>query len=117
VLLSREVKQLESRLAKQTRTLTSVLRWEPLMGVGVLICTGLLTLFAGTVPLALANSGQSSTGSSGPFTTTVSTTDNKFTVTLNVTPNRFGTNVFTVSVLDSNGTQDTDLGVSLYTMM
>jgi copper transport protein len=115
VLLSQEGKQLESRLAKHTRTLTGVLRWEPLMGVGVLVCTGLLTLLAGTVPPAPVNSGQSATGSSRPFTTTVSTTDNKFTVTLTVTPNRFGTNVFTVSVLDSNGTQDTNVGVSLYT--
>ncbi|TMD87182.1 MAG: hypothetical protein E6I79_11820, partial [Chloroflexi bacterium] len=46
------------------------------------------------------------------------TTDNKFTVKLNVNPNRFGTNIFTVTVIDnSTGKPTSNVGVSLYTTM
>jgi len=48
----------------------------------------------------------------------VKTTDNKFLVTLNVNPNRFGTNVFTVTVVDSKTNKaTTNVGVALYTTM
>ncbi|HZR44477.1 MAG TPA: FixH family protein, partial [Ktedonobacteraceae bacterium] len=45
------------------------------------------------------------------------TSDKLFTVKVTVSPNRFGTNVFTVTVLDSKGVQDTNVGVSIYTTM
>ena len=46
------------------------------------------------------------------------TIDNKFTVKLNVNPDRFGTNIFTVTVINnSTGKPTTDVGVSLYTTM
>jgi copper transport protein len=48
----------------------------------------------------------------------VFTSDRKFTVTLDINPNRSGTNVFTVSVVETGmGTSITNVGVSLYTTM
>jgi copper transport protein len=79
----------------------------------------LLNVFAGTLlpPAANPAQPQSPTTPAKAFTTTVKTSDNKFTVTLSISPNHFGPNVFTVSVLDSNGKPDTNIGVSLYTTM
>ncbi len=117
-LIEQQVKLREGRLAKKTRRLTSVLRWEPLLGVAVLVCVGLMNVFAGTLsPIATA-AQQASNAKNQPFNATVRTTDNKFTVTLNVNPNRFGTNVFTVTVVDnSTGKPTTNVGVALYTTM
>jgi nitrogen fixation protein FixH len=79
----------------------------------------LLNVFAGTLLPAAASSGQPQSPSATikPFTKTVKTADNKFTVTLNISPNHFGPNTFTVSVLDSKGQPDSNVGVSLYTTM
>jgi copper transport protein len=117
-LIEQQVKLREGRLAKKTRRLSSVLRWEPLLGVGVLLCVGLMNVFAGTLsPIATA-AQQPSNGKNQPFNTSVRTTDNKFTVTLNVNPNRFGTNVFTVTIVDnSTHKTTTNVGVALYTTM
>jgi putative copper export protein/methionine-rich copper-binding protein CopC/nitrogen fixation protein FixH len=117
-LLSQQVKLREGRLTKKTQRLSSVLRWEPLLGVAVLVCVGLMNVFAGTLsPIATA-AQQSSNAKNQPFNATVRTTDNKFTVALNVNPNRSGTNVFTVTVFDnSTNKPTTNVGVSLYTTM
>ena len=117
-LLAQQVRLREGRLSKKTQALSNVLRWEPVLGVGVLICVGLMNVFAGTLsPIAVAQ--QQQTGSKPqPYTTTTPTKDGKFTVTLSVNPNRFGTNVFTVSAVDSaTGKLATNIGVSLYTTM
>ncbi len=45
-LLAQQVKLREARLTKQTRRLTRILNWEPLLGVAVLICVGLMNVFA-----------------------------------------------------------------------
>ncbi len=119
-LISQQVRLREGRLAKGTQRLSRVLRWEPLLGVAVLICVGLMNVFAGTLsPIAAAQQQLPQTGGKPqPFTTSVRTTDGKFTVTLTVNPNRFGTNVFTVSAVDnSTGAPATNIGVSLYTTM
>jgi nitrogen fixation protein FixH len=48
----------------------------------------------------------------------VMTSDKKFSVALDINPNRFGTNLFTVTVVDtSTGKITTNVGVSLYTTM
>jgi len=85
----------------------------------VLICVGLMNVFAGTLsPIAAAQQQQTTSSTSKPFVSTVRTSDNKFTVKLDVNPNRFGPNVFTVSVVDnSTGKPTTNIGVSLYTTM
>src|SRR5205807_2469905 len=102
-LIAQQVKLREGRLARSTQRLMQVLRWEPLLGVGVLVCVGLMNVFGGTIPAASTTQQQQPppTTQSKPFEATVKTSDNKFLVTLNVNPNRFGTNVFTVTVVDS----------------
>jgi len=118
-LLAQQVKLREKRLTDKTRRLTSVLRWEPVLGIAVLVCVGLLNVFAGTLtPFAAAAQQQQPGAKAVPFTTTVLTKDGKYTATLIVNPNRFGTNVFTVSVVDkSTGQPVTNIGVTLYTTM
>ena len=118
-LIAQQVNLREGRLTKGTLRLSRVLRWEPLLGVGILICVGLMNVFAGTLsPIAAAQQQQQSGGKAQPFTASVRTTDGKFAVTLTVNPNRFGTNVFTVSAVDnSTGASTTNIGVSLYTTM
>jgi copper transport protein len=133
-LLAQQVKLREGRLSKKTRLLTEVLRWEPLLDVAVLVCVGLMNVFAGTLSPTSTQQQQPAGNIVGPlsgtqwsayryfagrsFNTTVKTTDSKFTIMLNVNPNRFGTNIFTVSVVDnSTGKPTTNVGVSLYTTM
>ncbi len=118
-LISQQAKLREGRLTKGTQRLSTILRWEPLLGVGVLVCVGLMNVFGGTLsPIPAAQQQQPASSKPQPFTASVRTTDGKFTATLTVNPNRFGTNVFTVSVIDnSTGKPDTNIGVSLYTTM
>ena len=124
-LLAQQAKLREGRLSKKTRRLTEVLRWEPLLGVAVLVCVGLMNVFTGTLSPTSAQQQQPTGNVVGPrfiagrsFNTTVKTTDSKFTIILNVNPNRFGTNIFTVSVVDNSiGKPTTNVGVSLYTTM
>ncbi len=116
-----QVKMREGRLVNQTRRLSGILRWEPLLGVAVILCVGLMNVFAGTLQPTAAGQNQPqqpTTGHVQAYNTSLHTTDNKFTVKLNVNPNRFGTNVFTVTVIDSRTSKPTtDVGVSLYLTM
>jgi len=118
-LIAQQVKLREGRMTNGTQLLSRVLRWEPLLGVGVIICVGLLNVFGGTLsPISAAQQQQQTGGKAQHFTTSVRTTDGKFTATLTVNPNRFGTNVFTVSAADnSTRAPATNIGVSLYTTM
>ena len=118
-LLVQQVRLREGRLTKRTQLLGNVLRWEPVLGVGVIICVGLMNVFAGTLsPIAVAQQQQQTGSKPQPYTTTAPTKDGKFKVTLSVNPNRFGTNVFTVSAVDAaTGKPATNIGVSLYTTM
>ncbi|HYT36573.1 MAG TPA: copper resistance protein CopC [Ktedonobacteraceae bacterium] len=118
-LLTQQVRLREGRLTKKTQLLSRVLRWEPVLGVGVLICVGLMNVFAGTLsPIAVAQQQQQTGSKPQLYSASVHTKDGKFTVTLSVNPNRFGTNVFTVSAVDtSTGAPATNIGISLYTTM
>jgi len=118
-LLVQQVRLREGRLTKKTQVLGRVLRWEPVLGVGIVICVGLMNVFAGTLsPIAVAQQQQQTGSKPQPYTTTAPTKDGKFRVTLSVNPNRFGTNVFTVSAADTaTGKPATNIGVSLYTTM
>jgi copper transport protein len=117
-LIAQQVKLREGRLAKRTRRLTRILSFEPFLGIAVLVCVGLINVFAGTLsPIAAAQPQQpSTTGGTTAFTASVRTSDNKFTVTLEVTPNQTGTNVFRAGVAETKtGAPVTQVGVSLYT--
>lgn len=114
---AQQVKLREERLARRTRRLGQILRWEPVAGVAVLLCVGLMNVFAGTLsPIAVAQQQHPQTGTNQGFHQTVKTADNKFSAQLTITPNRFGTNIFTVSVIDnSTNSPTTKVGVSIYT--
>jgi copper transport protein len=116
-----QMKELEERIAQQTRRLSTILRWEPAIGVAVLLCTGLLAVFSGTLlPVETSQpASQPQRAPSKPLNTTVGTTDQQFQVTIKINPNHFGTNVFLATVLDSKGNAvpTSQIGVSLYTTM
>lgn len=115
-LIAQQVKLREGRLVKRTQRLTRVLRWEPVLGVAVLVCVGLMNVFAGSLAPTGVVPQQPTTGTATSFHTTVKTADSKFLITLTVSPNQVGPNVFTVSVADtSTGKPITNLGVSLST--
>ena len=84
---------------------------KALLAGAVLLCVGALSAFTGTLPPIRA-------GHPHPFATTVKTTDGTLAVKLTVTPNQSGTNVFTVTALDtSTNTAVTESGVTLYATM
>ncbi|GCE04080.1 copper resistance protein CopC [Dictyobacter aurantiacus] len=113
-----EVKQLERTVGRQSRRLTTVLRWEPVLGVAVLVCTGLMNVFAGSLSPAIPNQpAAQQVGVVKPYHGTFPTKDHQYTIDLTVSPNRLGTNVFTVSVRDSKGKPATNIGVSVYISM
>jgi copper transport protein len=116
-MLAQQVRLRERRLESKTRRLTSVLRWEPLLGVAVIVCVGLMNAFGGTLTPTAAV--QQQPGKTQIFHQTARTQDGKFSATLEVNPNRFGTNLFTVSVVDNaTGKPVTNnIGVVLYTTM
>src|SRR5947209_13057362 len=115
---AQQVKLREGRVTKLTQRLMGILRWEPALGVAIITCVGLMNVFAGTLSPIAVPSQQPTTSHSTAFNTTLKTTDNKFTAKLNVNPNRFGTNIFTVTVIDNSTRKPTsNVGVSLYTTM
>ncbi len=114
-LLSQQVRLREGRVARRTGLLTRILGYEPVLGVAVLVCVGLMNVFAGTLSPTAAAQPQP-TGTARAFHTTVKTADGKFTIALTVNPNTAGPNLFTVSVIEnSTGKPTTNAGVSLYT--
>ncbi len=87
------------------------------MGVAVLVCVGLLSVFGGTLsPITAVQQAGSPSGTAAPFHATAKTKDGKLTVTLSINPNRAGPNGFQASVADARtGAPVTNVGVSLYT--
>lgn len=116
---TQQVRLREKRLTRKIATLLSLLRWEPALGVAILVAVGLTNVFAGTLSAIPTTTTQHQTGGkTPPYTSTVHTTDSKFTALLEVNPNRFGANVFTVTITDnSTGKIDTNVGVSISTTM
>lgn len=108
--LLEQVNQYEKPLSQQIRSLTHILRWEPLLGVAVLICVALMNVFGGTLVPA-----QPSPTSQPAFQTSVKTKDQQFFVTLEVSPNQAGSNQFTVEVREAATNHPaSNIGVSLY---
>ena len=93
----------EKHLAQHNRLLTTVLRWEPTLGVAILVCVGLMSVFGGTLTPIPATPSQQAVASSRPqpFHTTMQTFDHAFTVALTITPNQLGTNQFAVTVMNT----------------
>jgi copper transport protein len=116
---ARQVRLREKRLTRKIATLTSLLRWEPALGVSVLVAASLMIVFAGTLSVVPTTTRQQQPGGKTlPYTTTIHTTDSKFTALLEVNPNRFGANTFTVTVTDnSTGKIDTSVSVNISTTM
>ena len=114
-VIAQQVKRREGRLAKQTRRLTGILGWEPVLGVAVLICVGLMNVFAGTLsPIAAAQQQSPVVGTSSSFHSSAQTTDLAFTVTLDVNPNSAGPNRFIVDVKDTHtGTPVTKANITI----
>jgi nitrogen fixation protein FixH len=116
-----QMKELAERIAQQTRRLSTILRWEPALGVAVLLCAGLLAVFSGTLlPVETSQpASQPPRAPSKPLNTTVGTTDQQFQVTIKINPNHFGTNTFVATVFDSKGNAvpTSQIGVSFYITM
>ncbi len=114
-LIAQQVKRREGRMVKQTRRLTGILRWEPALGVAVLICIGLMNVFAGTLsPIAATQQQQAITGTSSSFHSSAQTTDKTFIVTLDINPNSAGPNRFIVDVKDTHtGAPVTNANITL----
>ncbi|HWS84224.1 MAG TPA: CopD family protein [Ktedonobacteraceae bacterium] len=83
-----QMKRLEARIKRQTRELSTILRWEPVLGIAVLLCTGLLTVFSGTLQPTTTSqpTAQILSAPSKPFTATVETTDKQFSRMLKIDP-------------------------------
>lgn len=98
-----EVKQAGTRVGRHTRALTRTLGFEAALGVVVLVCVGLLNVFAGTLAPITASARQqpASTVTPQPFHARLVTFDQQFTVTLSIAPNRAGSNHFTVEVINT----------------
>jgi len=98
-LMVHQVALYEKQLAQQTHRLLRILRWEPGLGVAILVCVGLMNVFAGTLaPVVPTTTQQQPAAIQQPFHATIETFDHEFTVTLEISPNQLGTNVFTVGI-------------------
>jgi len=114
--ITRQVEQHEERLTLCMQRLMRVLRFEPALGIAVLLCVGLMNVFAGTLAPSTSASSRPVPNRSTTFHTTATTLDGTFTVALTVNPNRAGPNTFTVGISEhSSGRAVTKVGVSLYT--
>jgi putative copper export protein len=124
LLTTADSKKVEQQVAQRSKYLSNVVRWEPTLGVLVLLCTGLLGVFSST----LQNTTTTTTAPappqprlvvSKPYTSTIETTDKQYKITLTIDPNRFGNNTFTTVVHDSHGAvvNPNNIGVSLYVTM
>lgn len=105
----------EERLTGILRQITHIVRWVFVAAIGIVMCVCLTTIFA-ALPTTPTKAVQSSTTRTvmSPFVKTVMTTDNQYRVTLTVTPNRFGTNKFTVRVVNTaTGVSATNVHVTL----
>ncbi|HTK11651.1 MAG TPA: copper resistance protein CopC [Ktedonobacteraceae bacterium] len=117
-MIAKDVTALERSLQQKTGLLIGILRWEALLGIAVLLCSGLLSIFAGTLlPAALlqpaGDSFARSSGSARPVVQTIQTTDGLFTAMLTVSPNHQGPNAFTLHILKQPSISASQLTISI----
>jgi copper transport protein len=124
--ISQDLHQLEKDVTRQTQQLTKVLRWEPILGIIVLICTGLMNVFGGSLqPVPTPQNGDGMQQMQMPYMphmppikpgkaykTATPTTDLRFMLLLTITPDSPGTNVFTVQVLNDNEQEVINVNIS-----
>jgi Putative copper export protein len=113
-----QTKALEREVGQCSKRLSAVLRWEPVLGVMVLLCTGLLGVFSETLQSNVATPAPPPVVSK-PYVAQVVTTDKQFAITMKIDPNTAGTNTFTATVRDRHGAlvPTANIGVSLYLTM
>ena len=124
--ISQDLHQLEKDVTRQTQQLTKVLRWEPILGIIVLICTGLMNVFGGSLqPVPTPQNGDGMSQMQMPYMphmppikpgkaykTATPTTDLRFMLLITITPDSPGTNVFTVQVLNDNEQEVINVNIS-----
>lgn len=111
--LVRQIKVRKARLTKRTRLLTQILRLEPVMGVAVLVCVGLMNVFAGTLSPIVAPT-QTSSGPALGLHASARTSDGLFTVTLQISPGQVGSNAFLATIQETvTGKAVTNVAISL----
>ncbi|GHO82557.1 hypothetical protein [Dictyobacter formicarum] len=96
---------MESPTGTAHRRLLTVLRIEPLLGVAVLLCVGLMNVLGGTlVPATSVPSASSLSRTTAqpvqPRPLTLSTFDHRFQVIFTMTPKLVGTNHVQVRIVD-----------------
>ncbi|BCL78649.1 hypothetical protein ccbrp13_11140 [Ktedonobacteria bacterium brp13] len=106
---------LEQHVGQHSKQLSTILRWEPVVGVMILLCTGLLSVFSGTLQSAVvptAPASQQPAAASNPYIAHLQTKDKLYNITLKIDPNQFGINTFTATVYDSHGKNVPTAGIS-----
>jgi copper transport protein len=103
--LAGQAKQREARLAQPTRQLLTVLRLEPVLGVAVLLCVGLMNVLGGTLVPSTTTTSASSTPHAIVQPTRASalsmvTFNHRFQVIFTMTPQHVGTNHVRVRIVD-----------------
>lgn len=113
-----QMKVLEREIGQRSKRLSAVMRWESVLGVMVLLCTGLLGVFSGTLQSNVATPVPPPV-TSKPYVAQVVTADKQFTITMKIAPNTAGANTFTATVRDRHGVlvPTANIGVSLYLTM
>lgn len=120
ILMVHQVALYEKQLAQQTRRLLRILRWESGLGVAILVCVGLMNVFAGTLaPVAPSTTRQQQPSAiQQPLHAAIEIFDHEFIVTLEISPKQLGTNVFTVGIITPpTGRVVTNVKVDLNTEM
>jgi copper transport protein len=103
--LAGQAKQREARLAQPTRRLLIILRIEPLLGVAVLLCVGLMNVLGGTLVPAtsvppVSKVSRATALPAQPRPLTLETFDHSFQVLLTMTSQHVGTNHVQVRIVD-----------------
>ncbi|MBA2395131.1 MAG: copper resistance protein CopC [Ktedonobacteraceae bacterium] len=111
-VLQASTSHLEASIKRRASRLTGILQWGSVSGIAILICTGLLSVFGGSLQQIEANQATQSSQSKG-FTTTIKTNDKQFIVTLTISPDRSGPNTFTATVFDNHGVKAVNVSVSI----